>query len=307
MSSEKYSLRTRPLVGPSGAHTFGVEVGDFDIATADTMQLEAVARLWSDVPLVLVRGQLLDEAALMRFSQTFGDLETVVRKDIHSPYNPQVALVSNLFLEDGTNIGGLGNYELRWHTDQSYRTCPATGAIFFAIEMPPEGGNTRWINTQMAYEALDPAVRLRIEGRRGLFAYTMYDTDITSESETQSIRSRTPDAFHPLVLEHPRTGERCLYFDPTQTFDIEGLSEDDALATIALLREHLMDPRFQQVHAWRMGDVMMWDNARLLHSRDAFDQQHPRLAKRTTIFLKPELFPVPARRDAADAAEAVSA
>lgn len=33
-------------------------------------------------------------------------------------------------LENGTHIGGLGNYEPRWHTDQSYRERPATGAVF---------------------------------------------------------------------------------------------------------------------------------------------------------------------------------
>ncbi len=42
-----------------------------------------------------------------------------------------------------------------------------------------------------------------------------------------------------------------------------------------------------------MGDVMMWDNGRLLHRRDPFDRLQPRFAKRTTIFLPPDQFPVP--------------
>lgn len=43
-----------------------------------------------------------------------------------------------------------------------------------------------------------------------------------------------------------------------------------------------------------MGDMMTWDNARLLHSRREFDMRHPRLAKRTTIFLRGDAFPLPA-------------
>ncbi|MEM9930476.1 MAG: ATP-binding protein, partial [Bacteroidota bacterium] len=41
--------------------------------------------------------------------------------------------------EDGSNIGGLGPYELRWHSDQSYRTRPATGAVFYALEIAVAG------------------------------------------------------------------------------------------------------------------------------------------------------------------------
>ena len=37
----------------------------------------------------------------------------------------------------------------------------------------------------------------------------------------------------------------------------------------------------------------MWDNARLLHRREAFDPGLPRLAKRTTIYMDPAHFAVP--------------
>ncbi len=288
-------ITKRPLRDSAGHPTFGVEVGGVDLRDADDQLLELLASIWSDHPLVLIRDQLLDEQTLMRISTTFGELEQVVRKDIHSPYHPEVALVSNLYLEDGTNLGGLGSYELRWHTDQSYRVRPATGAAFYAIEVPPSGGDTHWINTALAYEALDPQTRALIDGRQGLFAYAMYDTDITEEPAVRTIRDRTPDARHPLVLTHPINGRQSLYFDPTQTYAIEGLDEETSTALVAQLSAHLMQPQLRHSHHWRMGDLMLWDNARLLHSREAFDQRLPRLAKRTTIFLRPDLFPVPAR------------
>jgi len=288
------ALDTRPLVNPDGTSSFGVEVEGLDLKRLSGDQLSALAALWSDEPLILVRNQLLGEDDLMALSANFGELETVVRKDIHSPYHPEIAFVSNLFLEDGTNIGGLGNYELRWHTDQSYRVRPATGAIFFAVEVPPEGGNTRWLNTVKAYEALPGDVKAEIDGRNGLFAYQMYNTDIKEANAVTDIRDKTPDARHPLVLTHPMTGVKSLYFDPAQTYAIEGLSAARSEALVALLGEHLVDPAWMHEHRWRMGDVMMWDNARLLHSRAEFDMRYPRLAKRTTIFLRGDLFPLPA-------------
>ena len=131
------SRATQPLVAPSGDCHFGVEVLGVDLTDLGTGDLEWIRQVWSDNPLLLIRWQLLTEHDLMDFSRFFGELEVVVRKDIHSRHNPEIALVSNLYLEDGSNIGGLGTYELRWHSDQSYRTRPATGAVFYALEIPP--------------------------------------------------------------------------------------------------------------------------------------------------------------------------
>ncbi|MFK7955403.1 MAG: TauD/TfdA dioxygenase family protein [Lysobacterales bacterium] len=285
---------TQPLVSPRGECHFGLEAMGVALSDPDLNDLQWLRQVWSDSPLMLVRNQLLSEQSLMEFSRFFGDLETVVRTDIHSRHNPEVALVSNLYLEDGSNIGGLGTYELRWHSDQSYRTRPATGAIFFALEIPPEGGNTRWIDMVQAWNTLDADMQRKVEGRHGLFAYQMYDTDITDEPGSQQIRERTPDARHPMVLTHPRNGQKSLYFDPSQTYAIDGLESDESAALVAHLSAHVEQPSFIQEHQWKMGDVMFWDNSRLLHSRCAFDPLHPRLAKRTTVFLDADWFPVPA-------------
>ncbi|MCZ6558713.1 MAG: TauD/TfdA family dioxygenase, partial [SAR324 cluster bacterium] len=58
-------------------------------------------------------------------------------------------------------------------------------------------------------------------------------------------------------------------------------------------RERITRPEFVYTHRWRNGDLMIWDNGRTLHRRDQFDSVLPRLAKRTTIFMPPDLFPVP--------------
>ena len=286
-------LQCQPMRAPDGAQHFGLEITGFDLTTGNRAQQHAIVQQWSDEPLVLIRNQLVGEQDLMAFSRLFGELEVVVRKDIHSPYHPEIAFISNLYLKDGSNIGGLGDYEVRWHSDQSYRKRPATGAVFFAIEVPPSGGNTRWIDMRMAYRALPAQTRALIDDRHGLYAYEMYDTDITESDQVEDIRERTPDARHPLVLRHPRSGEASLYFDPTQTYAIDGLDAETSADLVNTLTEHVSQPAFVQEHQWRLGDVMLWDNARLLHSRTDFDVSHPRLAKRTTVFLNPEYFPVP--------------
>jgi alpha-ketoglutarate-dependent 2,4-dichlorophenoxyacetate dioxygenase len=42
-------------------------------------------------------------------------------------------------------------------------------------------------------------------------------------------------------------------------------------------------PGFSYVHAWRKGDVVMWDNRATLHRGRPWPAQEPRLMVRTTI------------------------
>jgi len=272
---------------------FGLEIQGMDLAHPSGEDMEYVRRLWQDHPLLLVRRQLLTERQLMDFSAAFGKLEQVVRKDIHSRYHPEVTIISNLRDEEGQTLGGLASYDLRWHTDQSYRTRPATGAILYGLEVPEAQGDTWWANTALAHAALPAEVQEELENCQGQFAYQLYKEDIEDDATRGEIRQLTPDAVHPCVLTHPLTGGKSLYIDPTQTFALDGLPEARSAALLKEIKAHLVREEFTYKHQWQMGDVMLWDNARLLHRRDPFDGRLPRLMKRTTIFLPPEQFPVP--------------
>src|SRR3954451_16017120 len=107
--------------------------------------------LWSRHPVLVFRRQALSERELARFSALFGPLERVVRTEWASPVVPEVGLISNLKDGQGRPIGGLGDGELEWHSDQSYMMKPATGAVLHALELPPAGGTTSWVDLSAAY------------------------------------------------------------------------------------------------------------------------------------------------------------
>ena len=67
----------------------------------------------------------------------------------------------------------------------------------------------------------------------------------------------------------------------------EGRSLLDKLAA------HVTQPKFVYKHVWRHGDILLWDNYRVLHQREPFEPTVRRLMKRTTLFLPPERYPVP--------------
>ncbi len=293
------NLNTKPL---SNA-TFGFEVEGVDLATLTNDTFEALVRLWQEHPLLLLRNQNFTEDEMVTLSRRFGRVDVMVRDDMISKRNPEVIYVTNLCQENGERLGGLGIYELEWHTDQIYRKHPPTGSLFLAIEIPDEGPQTWWCNTQMAFEALPQTLQQELEkydarcqygrDKNGGFKRDFNTANDERTIQVQEIEKRTPPVDHPMVLTHPVTGKKSLYFDPAKTYDIVGMPKERSASLLKELVAHSTRKEFTYKHAWRPGDVMLWDNARLWHRRDAFASAMPRLAKRTTIFLPPEKFPAP--------------
>lgn len=287
-------LNTRPL-----KDTYGVEVLDVDLSDIDDGTFDAIYRLWQEEPLLLFRRQSLSERQQVAYSKRFGDLDILVRDDMLSPDYPEIIYITSLQRPDGTPLGGLGAYEVYWHHDQIYRERPASGSIFYAVEMPEGEGRTSFCNTKLGYDAMSDDLRRRLDGRRATAKYGMKKNSSTRRDfagrpeEMKKIEERTPAATHDIVLENPATGQKSVYLDPNKTLAIEGLEDDETRELIDAVNAHMLQDRFVYTHEWRNGDVVMWDNARLWHQREAFDVSRPRFARRTTIFLRPEDFAVP--------------
>ena len=281
-------LNTRPL-----HRRFGVEILDIDLRALNDAEFEAINALWIEHPVILIRNQLLDEKEQIHFSKQFGEINIHVRTDIRSRSNPEVVLVSNLRLESGQHIGALASGEAKWHTDSCYKPKPDTGSILYAIEVPEDGGKTAWANTQLAYEALSEEMKTQVNNLRGEFAYRIYSVDITEEPDVHKIRDLTPDVVHPMVLTQPGKKRRSLYLDPLQTYGIEDMPPAESRALLDNLVAHITAPAFVFQHKWQRGDIVLWDNCRVLHQREPFDPDTPRLMKRTTVFLPPDQYPVP--------------
>ena len=258
---------------------------------------------------MLFRRQALSEDELADFSARLGPLERVVRTEWASPVRPEVGLISNLRDGRSNPIGGLGDGELEWDSDQSYMLHPATGAMLYALELPPEGGTTSWVDLAAAYAGLPQHLKRAIEGRRGVFDYTKrlggyqgVDRVISDEA-----RKKTPPVLHPLVHRHPVTGKKALYLDSTTTVGIDGMGEAEGTALLDEIYAAATRPDFVYRHSWQVGDAVLWDNGFTMHRREPFDPRARRLLKRTTIFLPPEWHIVPDGRLADAAGEALAA
>jgi alpha-ketoglutarate-dependent taurine dioxygenase len=171
----------------------------------------------------------------------------------------------------------------------------ATGAMLYALELPPEGGVTSWVDLSAAYAGLSERLQRLVEGRRGVFSYVKrlagyqgVDRVISAEA-----KRKTPPVLHPLVHTNPVTGRKALYLDSTTTVGIEGVDDKTGPALLGEIYAHATRPEFVYRHEWQVGDLVMWDNGMTMHRREPFDPASRRLMKRTTIFLSRERHIVP--------------
>jgi putative 2-oxoglutarate oxygenase len=262
------------------APSFVGEITGVDLNRLDAAETAAIKQAWLDHKVLVFHDQSLDEDGLVRFAESLGEVEVHLRQTRTSGRR-EVLLVSNI-KEDGKPIGRLGNQELNWHMDQIFMAKPTAGTLLYAVEVTPEGGDTWFCDLGAAYAALPPQLRAQVEGRRGIHSAATADRRVGIQL-TEEQRSRAPEVVHPLVRTHPLAGDKTLYFSMNHTARIDGLSEEDSLPLLDELRRHATQPQFVYAHRWRVGDLVLWDNAATMHRRDPFPDHFPRLMRRVGI------------------------
>lgn len=285
------AMEVHALAGGFAAEVRGVKLWE-PLASAD---LERLRRLYAEHGVLVFRRQCLSEHEYADFCASFGSLERTVRTDWASRIRPEVGLITNLKDSSGNALGGLGDGELKWHSDQSYMANPATGAGLYAVEIANQGGRTYWANLIDAYAALPESLKQAVEGKNAVFRYqkrlNLYKGD--DQKLPEEGRKRTPDVIHPLVHTHPLTGKKALYLDPTTSIGIVGMPDPEADQLLDELAELATRPEFVYAHDWQVGDTLLWSNGFLLHRRDPFPPTERRLMKRTTIHLPADQHIVP--------------
>ena len=87
---------------------------------------------------------------------------------------------------------------------------------------------------------------------------------------------------HPVVRRHPITGRKALYAVSGSSFGIEGMPDGEARGLLDELKRHATQERYQLRLKYGAGDVVIWDNASLLHSATLTDPGDPRTLWRIT-------------------------
>ncbi|MFI4947576.1 MAG: TauD/TfdA dioxygenase family protein [Alphaproteobacteria bacterium] len=262
----------------------------FDLSTPiDAAIFGEIERAFHDNIVVFFRSQHLSEEEHIAFSRRFGELEIHIVQKYLLPGYPEILLISNVRNAAGEHIG-LADAGFTWHTDTSYRRLPSRCSLLYAKEVPIEGGeplgDTVFANTIAAYDALPAAMKRRLEGKKAIHRYAMRRrvADSPRPKLTAAQLEETPDIAHPIVRTHPYTGRKALYVTAGECVGIEGMAQDEALQLIDELDQHCVRPEFCYRHQWRVGDLVMWDNASAMHLAICdYALPQRRLMHRTTV------------------------
>jgi taurine dioxygenase len=228
----------------------------------------------------------LDPAQFLRFARQFGKPEPHVIDQFHHPEYADILMLSNV-RRKGEPIG-LADAGTYFHTDYSYLEVPARATLLYSIQVPKKGGDTLFANQYAAYDDLPAAMKKRVAGLVALHHYGNRD-DLDKASRTVASvltweqEKKVTWVRHPVARRHPVTGRTALYAVSGSSFRIEGMPDDEARDLLDELKLHATQQKYQCRLKYGVGDLVIWDNASLLHSATLTDPDDPRTLWRITV------------------------
>jgi alpha-ketoglutarate-dependent 2,4-dichlorophenoxyacetate dioxygenase len=277
------AIRTTPLAAGFAARIDGVDI----TRPLDDATWAEVRAAFDEHSVLLFRGQPLDDAAQIAFSQRFGPLE--VTRSMNPAAGTPFARQSNLDIKTGEVIPAEDRrmiYQLAnmlWHTDSSFKTVPSLCSLLSARIIPPEGGATEFASARCAYPWLPDALKRRAEGLVVVHDFAWSRDQVRPGFFTAKERAEYPPVRHPLVRTNPVNGRRSLFLG-AHASHIEGMPVEEGRALLKTLLDHVTQPQFCYRHEWSEEDLVIWDNRCVLHRATPYDTtRFKRLMQRTTV------------------------
>ncbi len=286
------SFEVRPIAKdlPYGVEVIGLHPG----AITDPEVQARLRHHWTMDGLMIFRG-LEGDTVHVELSRVFGSLlvhplrTDPSRQEIftvqHDPDDPYIVEV------DGKPLAAW----LPWHSDLIYVDQINHGGILRPLLLPQSDGETGFIDKIATYSALPHWLKERLEGLDAIYQFdrnperqkfgragsvkVLHETKAAIASRDKSY----PRVLHPMVYEQAETGRKMLNLSPWFLLGIAGLPEAESDALLHEIMEYATDPQYAYWHAWQMGDLVLWDNWRMLHSAAGCAPADQRWMERTTI------------------------
>lgn len=264
--------------------TFGAVIEGVDLRALDDATWRALYETWLEHALLIFPGQFLPREDQDAFARRFGELEfrtspiSNIDRDgaVHS--DPDDDIVKSLRGNEG------------WHHDSTYMPVQAKGAVFSAEIVPAEGGATGWADMRAAYEALDDETRALV-GRLSAYHSLYYSMDRvgllpTARTDTGGYAGYGyhdgEPSLRPLVKVHPETGRPNLVIG-RHAYGIVGMDPEESVRLLDRLADEACRPPRVYFHRWQPGEVVVWDNRRLMHRAMPYDMTQGRRMWHTRI------------------------
>jgi taurine dioxygenase len=247
-------IEVRPIAGSIGAEIHNVDVSQ----ELDDGTVRDIRKALLDYCVIFFRDQKLDVARHKAFTRRFGEIF------IHPNYkgmqaDPEIIQI----VREPCDKKIVGE---DWHADTTMMPEPPMGAILYAIEVPPYGGDTLFANQYQAYEALSDGMKKLLSGLRAVHSDRLVAGPQANKNAHRATKVREDAdwretiSVHPVVATHPETGRKLLYVNASYTVGFEGMTEAESRPLLDFLLQHGHRPEFTCRFRWATGSIAFWDN-----------------------------------------------
>ena len=266
-------------VRPMGTF-LGAEITGIDLTKPlDSEIVAAIAQAHVEHGVVVLPNQKISPEDLMRFGRYFGELS------VH-PFSTSSDAAPELIVYDNKEGNPPVDTDI-WHSDETFRECPAMGTMLCSKIIPDRGGDTTFASMTAIYEGLSDRMQSVISGLEAVHDFLPFKATFPDTREGREklhyFEEKYRPATHPIVRVHPVSGKKAIYVNPEFTTHIKGMEKDESRTILDLLIRKTYIHEYQYRHVWQPDMMIFWDNRSVQHS--ALHDYYPkrRLMERITI------------------------
>jgi len=148
-----------------------------------------------------------------------------------------------------------------WHQDCTWSPNPPFLSVLHAVSLPDVGGDTLWASAYAVFESLSPHMQNHLEGLSAVHDCGSFRNSFASDDTIMTQRiAEVGSAVHPMVQQHPSSGQKYLAVNESFTTHVLGLSRPDSDQLLQYLYERIRRPEFQVRIRWEPDSVAIWQN-----------------------------------------------
>ncbi len=260
-------LAIQPLTPVLGAEVTGLDLKQA-MPESTTERLNAAL---ADYSVLVIRNQQFTAGEYLdALSRVFGE---PMEQHYSQYHHDEVPLVGTISHRDGQKPAAT------WHTDHTNHERPPKATVLYAVSLPSSGGDTSFASMRAAYANLSETMQAQLQDMR-----TINTLDSYIDARAEDIAKYGAPVVHPLVRTHPENGTKSIYFHPTKSKEIEGMTPETSQAFLKELLDRVIVPEIIYRHQWQSGDMVIFDNRAVMHKAHGdYDRSELRLLYRIIL------------------------
>jgi len=273
-------MKVEPL---SGA-TFGATITGIDLTNLSNEVWAEIETASNEYGLLIFPAQHLTADTQATFAKRFGPLQGKADR-AHSISNRRSD--KTLFTERDPTWLTLSYPTRYWHMDGTFGPVPPKICLLGAVSIPSQNGQTAFADMSAAYDALDQPTKDKIASLNAYHSNLVGTTRVlpkpnrdylttlvgdTPQNGQYGLRFSAECPLRPLVKYHPVTNRPSLSIG-RHAFGIPGMSLEESERFLNELETFACQPPRVYEHTWQTGDLVVFDNRRLLHRVCPYNEQ----------------------------------